>query len=128
MKRWLLFRQEDGFNGRPNKPVDSCYSFWIGSALKILNAFQFTNFEKNREYLLLAEDRIAGGFSKWPGSTTDPFHTYFSLCGLSFMDEPGLQEVMPSLNISQRAFERLKHIQKMWEVNELIAETRVDIE
>lgn len=41
--------QEDGFNGRPNKPVDSCYSFWIGSALKILDAFQFTNFERNRE-------------------------------------------------------------------------------
>jgi geranylgeranyl transferase type-1 subunit beta len=24
MKRWLLFRQDTGFNGRPNKPVDTC--------------------------------------------------------------------------------------------------------
>ena len=49
MKRWLLFRQENGFNGRPNKPVDTCYSFWIGAALKILNGFQFTDFKENRE-------------------------------------------------------------------------------
>lgn len=44
------------------------------------------------------------------------------------MDEAGLQEVMPRLDISQRSFERLKPIQKTWEVNELIAEARVDIE
>lgn len=49
MKRWLVFRQVDGFNGRPNKPVDTCYSFWIGSTLKILNAFHLTNFKDNRE-------------------------------------------------------------------------------
>lgn len=48
IKRWLIFRQEDGFNGRPNKPVDTCYSFWIGSTLKILDAFHLTNFQENR--------------------------------------------------------------------------------
>lgn len=51
MKRWLVFRQEDGFNGRPNKPVDTCYSFWIGSTLKILDAFQLTDFKSNRKYV-----------------------------------------------------------------------------
>lgn len=48
IKRWLIFRQDDGFNGRPNKPVDTCYSFWIGSTLKILDAFHLTNFQENR--------------------------------------------------------------------------------
>lgn len=48
LKRWLIFRQVDGFNGRPNKPVDTCYSFWIGSTLKILDVFQLTDFERNR--------------------------------------------------------------------------------
>lgn len=48
--RWLIFRQVDGFNGRPNKPTDSCYSFWIGASLKILNAFHLTSFQENREY------------------------------------------------------------------------------
>lgn len=49
IKRWLVFRQVDGFNGRPNKPSDTCYSFWIGSTLKILDAFHLTNFTANRE-------------------------------------------------------------------------------
>jgi|LauGreSBDMM110SN_4_FD.fasta_scaffold17899_2 protein farnesyltransferase subunit beta len=37
---WLLHRQlklEGGFQGRTNKLVDSCYSFWQGSALAIVN-------------------------------------------------------------------------------------------
>ena len=40
--RWLLRRLADddsGFNGRPNKPSDTCYSFWVGAALRILAPF-----------------------------------------------------------------------------------------
>jgi geranylgeranyl transferase type-1 subunit beta len=39
---WLVTRQvstEDdtyaGFNGRINKPADTCYSFWVGGALNV---------------------------------------------------------------------------------------------
>jgi protein farnesyltransferase subunit beta len=35
LEHWLLWRQmkvEGGFQGRTNKLVDSCYSFWQGSA------------------------------------------------------------------------------------------------
>lgn len=35
LKRWLVFRQHEGFHGRPNKPDDTCYSFWVGAALKV---------------------------------------------------------------------------------------------
>lgn len=35
IKRWCLFRQQTGFNGRPNKKTDTCYSFWVGSTLKV---------------------------------------------------------------------------------------------
>lgn len=112
--RWLLFRQEEGFNGRPNKPIDTCYSFWIGAALKILDAFEFTNFERNREYLMSTQNALRGGFAKWPDVTTDPFHAYFGLCGLSFLNEEGLLPVMPSLNISMRSYERLKELQASW--------------
>lgn len=55
-----------------------------------------------------------GGFSKWPDSMTDPFHTYFGLCGLSFVNEPGILEIMPSLNISMRAYKKLKELQGHW--------------
>jgi geranylgeranyl transferase type-1 subunit beta len=127
MKRWLLFRQDGGFQGRPNKPIDTCYSFWIGAALKIIDAFELSNFKENKEYLLSCQDCVVGGFSKWSGTTSDPFHTYFGLCGLSFLSEPGLLEVMPSLNISMRAYERLKHLHKMWLTTQL-AEVQLNIE
>lgn len=131
LKRWLIFRQEDGFQGRPNKPVDTCYSFWIGSALRILNAFQYTDYEQNRQYIMSTQDNVVGGFSKWPQSTTDPFHTYFGLCGLSFIGEPGLAEVMPSLNISMPAYEKLLAIHKNWQqnnANDLYANKTTNVE
>ena len=33
--RWCLIRQTSGFQGRPNKDADTCYSFWIGATLKV---------------------------------------------------------------------------------------------
>ena len=114
MKRWLLFRQDGGFQGRPNKPIDTCYSFWIGAALKIIDAFELSNFKENRDYIMSTQDTIVGGFAKWPGTSSDPFHTYFGLCGLSFLHEAGVAEIMPSLNISMRAYERLKNLHSTW--------------
>lgn len=35
LKRWLAFRQCQGLHGRPNKPDDTCYSFWVGASLKV---------------------------------------------------------------------------------------------
>lgn len=38
---WLVSRQSTerdetgGFNGRVNKPVDTCYSFWVGGVLDV---------------------------------------------------------------------------------------------
>ena len=40
--RWLASRQinsddrnHGGFNGRVNKPADTCYSFWVGGAMDV---------------------------------------------------------------------------------------------
>lgn len=38
LRRWCLMRQQSGFQGRPNKPVDTCYSFWVGGTLKVLSS------------------------------------------------------------------------------------------
>lgn len=35
IKRWCIMRQQSGYHGRPNKPVDTCYSFWVGATLKV---------------------------------------------------------------------------------------------
>lgn len=46
---WLSQRQIEhlgGFNGRTNKLVDSCYSYWVGATFNIINDY----FEKKMEY------------------------------------------------------------------------------
>jgi len=43
LKHWLLSKQmrlEGGFQGRTNKLVDSCYSFWQGAAIAILEIIE----------------------------------------------------------------------------------------
>lgn len=35
IRRWCIMRQQCGFHGRPNKPVDTCYSFWVGATLEV---------------------------------------------------------------------------------------------
>ena len=49
IKRWCLFRQKSGFQGRPNKPVDTCYSFWVGASLEV---FEWTVSCKNGKFTL----------------------------------------------------------------------------
>ncbi|KAK9751307.1 Prenyltransferase and squalene oxidase repeat [Popillia japonica] len=91
--RWLLNRQKDGFQGRPNKPVDTCYSFWVGAALKILDVFDFVDFDQNKTYVLSTQDNLYGGLSKWVDTTSDPLHTYMGLSGLSLMKYDELEEI-----------------------------------
>ncbi|RVE52597.1 hypothetical protein evm_002716 [Chilo suppressalis] len=114
LKRWLLFRQVDGFQGRPNKSVDTCYSFWVGASLKILDALHMSNYGNNKKYVYETQDCVVGGFSKWPDTCTDPMHTYLGLAGLSLIGENGLLEIVPTLNITNRAFEHLKAIHRNW--------------
>lgn len=114
LRRWCVLRQQNGFQGRPNKPVDTCYSFWVGATLQLLDVFQYTNFEKNRNYILSTQDRLVGGFAKWPDSHPDPLHTYFGICGLSLMGEAGLQPVHAALNISLRASDSLRRLHECW--------------
>ncbi|CAF3527447.1 unnamed protein product [Rotaria sp. Silwood1] len=106
--RWCLQRQDEGFNGRPNKPDDSCYSWWIGATLKLLNKDNLINIDRNQIFLHATESTIIGGFSKWPDSTPDPLHSYLSLASLSLMKHKYLKPIHPALIISMDAFERLK--------------------
>ena len=41
---------------------------------------------------------------------SDALHTYFGLCGLSLMEEPGLNAIHAALNITQRAANHLKKL------------------
>ncbi|KAF9585447.1 Geranylgeranyl transferase type-1 subunit beta [Lunasporangiospora selenospora] len=70
-KRWCLNRQTTGFQGRVNKPTDTCYSFWIGGALEIIGGMDLVNHECNRGFLLETQSKIIGGFSKWVDSSPE---------------------------------------------------------
>ncbi|KAG2466561.1 CC112 protein, partial [Polypterus senegalus] len=88
-----------------------CYmlSDWSGMDVKkaidyirrsmLLEVFQYTNFEKNRNYILSTQDRLVGGFAKWPDSHPDALHAYFGICGLSLIGEGNLRKVHPALNL-----------------------------
>lgn len=112
--RWLINRQEDGFQGRPNKPVDTCYSFWVGAALKMLGAYKYVDETQNRRYVLMTQDRVIGGFSKWVDNSSDPMHTYLGLSGLSLMQGDGLQEVQPALNVTIKTHQHLLRLHAKW--------------
>jgi prenyltransferase beta subunit len=36
--KWCVNRQGGGFQGRPYKDPDTCYSYWIGATMKILGS------------------------------------------------------------------------------------------
>lgn len=114
LRRWCFMRQEAGFQGRPNKPTDTCYSFWIGGTLSILDSFEYSNTATNRAFLFSTQDCITGGFSKWPSHSPDPMHSYMGIAAMSLMGEAGLQPLFPALNISARAYDHLRSLQGTW--------------
>lgn len=114
LRRWCLFRQDGGFQGRPNKPTDTCYSFWIGATLKLLDFYNFVNEEENTRFILSTQDPITGGMAKWPDTIPDPLHTYMGISGLSLMNMEGTIPVYPALNISLRATRHLYSLHQQW--------------
>lgn len=114
LKRWCISRQQTGFQGRPNKPEDTCYSFWVGATLRLLDIHQLVNAEENRKFVLSTQDPVIGGLAKWPDNSPDPLHTYLGLSGLSLAGEPSLEPVDPALNISCRALKHLQSLQASW--------------
>ncbi|XP_076623066.1 geranylgeranyl transferase type-1 subunit beta [Colletes latitarsis] len=107
LRRWCIMRQDLGFHGRPGKPSDSCYSFWVGATLKMLDAYKFSDREDNRTFLFNCQCDRYGGFAKNVHCEVDPLHTYLCLCSLSLLKETDLCTLHPALNISDRAYAHL---------------------
>ncbi|XP_055679895.1 protein farnesyltransferase subunit beta [Lutzomyia longipalpis] len=98
--KWTVNRQmafEGGFQGRTNKLVDSCYSFWQGSLVVVVQTLMASvdPFAKTpttrpmfysealQEYILICCQRPSGGFIDKPGKSADVYHTCYALSGLS---------------------------------------------
>ncbi|KAL3680727.1 hypothetical protein R1sor_023683 [Riccia sorocarpa] len=113
--QWCLYRQspEGGFQGRPNKPPDTCYAFWLGGTLRLLEIDHLCDQEKLRSFLLSAQSKW-GGYSKFPeDELPDLLHSYYGLCGFSLLREPGLEPLAFELGITQRAANKLPGFSRM---------------
>lgn len=121
--RWCVSRLDVGFSGRPNKDQDTCYSFWIGACLVILDHFKYLEQKNLLEFILLAQEE-RGGLSKTPAFYSDPLHTYLGLAGMTFIDKElcknrgvVLLDLDPTLNISTRARKYLDELHQSWARN-----------
>ncbi|KAH7646938.1 chain B [Cryptosporidium bovis] len=97
---WAVQRQsgiEGGFQGRTNKLVDSCYSFWFtGIFFCIMEILRTRKSNKKSEpnmsfydpfslqsFILICSQLSEGGFIDKPGKKRDLYHTCYALSGLS---------------------------------------------
>jgi protein farnesyltransferase subunit beta len=97
LMEWLTSCQmklEGGFQGRINKLVDGCYSFWQGGSFPLLEAIYtknnepfdtcgFFDREALQEYILLCCQNQCGGLLDKPRKSPDFYHTCYCLSGLS---------------------------------------------
>ena len=122
--RWLVNRQmtkEGGFNGRTNKLVDSCYSFWQGSIFNMIylgdNKFTYDmellyDQLSLQAYILFACQNLQnGGLIDKPGKFPDLFHTNYATAGLSLSQECLKDNFKVALNSDvDNVFEKLNPI------------------
>ncbi|KAE9108559.1 hypothetical protein PF010_g11859 [Phytophthora fragariae] len=93
---WLANRQmpfEGGYQGRTNKLVDGCYSFWQGAVPALLADVVREQYgddvpyqchrEQLQKYILLCGQEISGGLRDKPGKPRDHYHSCYCLSGLS---------------------------------------------
>merc|ERR1740121_1281870 len=97
---WVAHRQmslEGGFQGRTNKLVDSCYSFWQAGIFPLLHeAFRQEEADVAlpsehlwfaprplQTYVFLACQHPGGGLRDKPGKSADFYHTCYALSGVA---------------------------------------------
>ena len=100
--RWCVDRQLGGFQGRPNKDEDTCYSFWIGASLALLGAGGLSSAEALGCFARCCQYK-RGGLSKTPGAHPDVLHSYFACAGLAVAGHAELAPLDARFGISLRA-------------------------
>ena len=124
LTEWLLRRQISGFHGRPQKDADTCYSFWVGASLKMLNnSLRFSDASASFEFTNVCQSKRFGGIGKVPSAHPDILHSYMGLSGLALLevfDDSVISRLYAPLGISMRAARRLNRpLPEMLEEEEL---------
>lgn len=107
--QWLAARQthQGGFNGRPEKLADVCYSWWVLSSMYMIGTEDFFDKDLLIKWILECQDIKDGGFSDRSGNEPDVFHTFFGLAGLSLMGYGDLSKVNATYAIPQTVVDSL---------------------
>jgi len=71
-----------------------CYSFWVLSALSILNKMTWLDADKLIAFILSAQDPELGGIADRSGDMADVFHTQFGVAGRDHVLRPFVQSVV----------------------------------
>ncbi|EKE38995.1 hypothetical protein ENUP19_0121G0070 [Entamoeba nuttalli] len=122
--RWLIQRQkpiEGGFDGRINKLVDACYTFWQASIFGILKKYSktfqaspvFPNVDKLLDYIILASQNKDGGYRDKPSKRPDLYHTNYALSGISSILHASnhqmkntIRPIEPAMGVDQFYFDK----------------------
>lgn len=107
---WLALRQlsNGGLNGRPEKLEDVCYSWWVLSALHLVNpSLDWISKADLTGFILRCQDPVSGGISDRPGDMPDVFHTLFGIAGLSLMQAEELELIDPAYCMPSKVLKRL---------------------
>jgi prenyltransferase beta subunit len=107
IKKWFGTRQHFlifGFSGRISKIPDSCYNFWIGASLILLNV-KFS--KKLQNTFIFCSDKMSSSFSDRSGKIADSYHLCYSTCGFAMLN------FLISIKINLKS----KKIQKMLDLN-----------
>lgn len=127
LTHWVIQRQlpvEGGFQGRTNKLVDGCYSFWQGGLFPLLDmalvnpdmygenptgdvleawdeseGSWLMNQEALQRYIFLAAQDPKGGLRDKPSARPDHYHTCYVLSGLSLAQHNAAYSIQPLLNM-----------------------------
>ena len=84
--RWCTARQVAGLQGRPNKAEDTCYSYWIGGALRLLGCHHLLDQNALTDFVLSCQTDM-GGFGKVRGAYPDLLHSFYSMAWLSLSSD-----------------------------------------
>ena len=96
---------QGGFSGRCNKECDTCYAYWVGASLLILQRGEFIHKGNLTRYLDTTEHPLIGGFGKTNSDMSDPYHTHFGVCARTFTKEHPESIMVRSLGLVRCAFE-----------------------
>jgi|SaaInlStandDraft_6_1057023.scaffolds.fasta_scaffold32641_2 geranylgeranyl transferase type-1 subunit beta len=131
-RNWLLsLLTENGLCGRPNKPEDCCYTWWVVASLHCLEVLEDhpypmamtvaaeekgegegedpVDFAACECFVLNSQDGNRGGIGRDPTAFPDPMHSYLALAGMSLVKTVrstwNLLPVHPALNITIRSLQ-----------------------